>query len=105
MATGGTETALPAAEATTTENHTPTDEPWFAGSTERYKARVWEDLRNLFQQDELTDVMLAAEGQSIPCHRVLLAAASKFFHGKFVTNPESLEHNLLDIEDIDFDTL
>ncbi len=86
-------------------NKTLTEEPWSSASGEMYKARVWKDLRNLFQQDELTDVMLAAEGQSIPCHRVLLAAASKFFHGKFVVNPESLEHNLLDIEDIDFDTL
>ncbi len=49
--------------------------------------------------------MLAAEGQSIPCHKVLLAAASKFFHGKFVVNPESLEHNLLDVEGIEFQTL
>ncbi len=72
---------------------------------EEYKARVWEDLRTLYQKDHLTDIMLAADGRSIPCHRVLLAAASQFFHDKFVTNPESLDHNLLDIEGIDFDTL
>ncbi len=72
---------------------------------EVYRSRVWEDLRNLFQHDHLTDVMLAAEGRSIPCHKVLLAAASKFFYDKFITNPESLEHNILDIDDIDFDTL
>ncbi len=72
---------------------------------EVYRSRVWEDLRELFQQEHLTDVMLAAEGQSIHCHKVLLAAASKFFHDKFITNPEKLEHNILDIEDIDFDTL
>ncbi len=72
---------------------------------EAYKARVWEDLRTLFQQDHLTDIMLAADGQSIPCHRVLLAAASEFFRDKLVTNPESVQHNLLDIERIDFDTL
>ncbi len=59
----------------------------------------------MFQQDHLTDVMLAAEGRSIPCHKMLLAAASKFFRDKFITNPESLEHNILDIDDIDFDTL
>ncbi len=87
------------------ETSTSPQEVWSPGSAEMYKARVWEDLRDLFQQDELTDVMLAAEGQSIPCHRVLLAAASKFFHDKFVVKPESLDHNLLDIEDIDFDTL
>ncbi len=36
---------------------------------------------------------------------MLLAAASKFFSDKFITNPESLEHNILDIDGIDFDTL
>ncbi len=72
---------------------------------EVYRSRVWEDLRNLFRQDHLTDVMLAAEGQSIPCHKVLLAAASKFFYDKFITNPESLDHNILSIDDIEFDTL
>ncbi len=86
-----------------TTTHTRTS-PWSAAG-EVYRSRVWQDLRSLFQEDELTDVMLAAEGQSIPCHRVLLAAASKFFHWKFVTHPESLDHNLLDIEDVDFDTL
>ena len=104
MASGGTESGVLSAAAADAVNTSP-QEVWSPGSAEMYKARVWEDLRDLFQQDELTDVMLAAEGQSIPCHRVLLAAASKFFHGKFVVNPESLDHNLLDIEDIDFDTL
>ena len=106
MATGGREITKPAtAKDAPPGNKISPKEPWATASGEMYKARVWEDLRNLFQQDELTDVMLAAEGQSIPCHRVLLAAASKFFHDKFVVNPESLEHNLLDIEDVDFDTL
>ncbi len=80
-------------------------EVWSSASGEMYRSRVWEDLRSLFQQDQLTDVMLAADGQSIPCHKVLLAASSKFFHDKFITNPESLEHNLLDIEGVDIDTL
>ncbi len=106
MASGGKRPRLSAVdEDATIETNTSPQEVWSPGSGEMYKARVWEDLRDLFQQDELTDVMLAAEGQSIPCHRVLLAAASKFFHDKFVVNPESLDHNLLDIAGIDFDTL
>ncbi len=97
---------MPAAgEHTTHKRSRTSEEPWCSTAGERYKARVWEDIRNLFQQDELTDVMLAAEGRSIPCHRVLLAAASKFFHDKFGVHPESVDHNLLDIEGIEFDTL
>ncbi len=106
MSTGGLNSPLPGAGGDTTGNGTSSpEEPWTTRAGDKYKARVWEDLRNLFQQNELTDVMLSAEGQSIPCHRVLLAAASKFFHDKFVIHPESLEHNLLDIEGIDFETL
>ncbi len=108
MATGRLNAALAAAGADIRTGDTPAPpaEPWTATAGEKYKARVWEGLRKIFQHDELTDVMLAAEGQCIPCHRVLLPAASQFFHhGNFVVHPESLEHNILDIEGIDFDIL
>ncbi len=101
MATGGIETN---ADKVLGEKSEP-EHPSTPTPGEAYRSRVWEDLRNLFQQDHLIDVMLAAEGQSIPCHKVLLAAASKFFHGKFITHPEALEHNILDIDGIGFDTL
>ena len=106
MATGGLTTALFAAGGDiTAENTTQPEEPWSSTAGEKYKARVWENLRHLFQKDKLTDVILPADRHSIPCHMVLLAAASTFFHDKFVPHSESLEHNLLDIEGIDFDTL
>ncbi len=106
MATGGTGTDdLLSPGNTSVEGTGSQPEVWSSASGEVYRSRVWEDLRGLFQQDQLTDVMLAADGQSIPCHKVLLAASSKFFHDKFITNPESMEHNLLDIEGVDIDTL
>ncbi len=106
MATGGTEpdTTTTCPTGSTDEHKQPTfTSPATPG--EVYRSRVWEDLRKLFKEDLLTDVMLAADGRSIPCHKVLLAAASKFFHDKFITNPESLEHNILEIDDLEFDTL
>ncbi len=106
MATGGiepdTNTTCPVGS---TDEHKQQTFIAHAGPGEVYRSRVWEDLRNLFKEDLLTDVMLATESRSIPCHNVLLAAASKFFHEKFITSTESLEHNILDIEGIDFDTL
>ncbi len=108
MATGGLAAELNGSGGnTTTDNRTSPEEPWSTVAADVYKARVWEDLRKLFQQGKLTDVMLpgTGSGQSIPCHRVLLAAASTFFYEKFVVHPESFEHNLLNIEGIDFDTL
>ncbi len=83
-----------------TENEPPLTLPW-----NLYNTRVLDDMRNLFQQEILTDVMVAVNGQSIACHKVLLAAASRFFYLKFVTSPESLDHNLLEVEDVDFETL
>ncbi len=61
-------------------------------------------MGKLFQQEQLTDVMIFAEGQSIACHKFLLAASSPYFHGKFVTE-DVLDNNLLEIENISFDTL
>ncbi len=102
----GVDTMLPAArEDKATKRKTSPEQPWSSAAGVTYRERVWKDLRCFFQQDELTDVMLVADGQSIPCHKVLLAASSRFFYDKFVVNQESLEHNLLDIEHVDFDTL
>ncbi len=106
MATGGQNTTLSADGGDTpTDNKTASETPWCAAAGNMYKLRVWKDLTNLSEQDHMTDVMLAADGQSIPCHRVLLAAASKFFFDKFEVHPESVEHNLLVIKGIDYDTL
>ncbi len=101
MATGSAATGLTAAAAHT---RTEPETPWTAAG-EVYRSRLWQDIRNIFQQDEPADVMLAVEGQSIPCHKMLLAAASEFLRSKFVVSPEYLEHNILDVEDIDFETL
>ncbi len=109
MATGGLTTALPAADgATTTDSDASPEAPWSSTAGAEYKARIWEDFQDLFQEDHLTDVILIADGKSIPCHRVLLAAASKFFRDMFVassTNPRPLESNLIYIEGVDFDIL
>ncbi len=103
MATGGIETNANEVLGEKSEPEHPSTPSPTPG--EAYRSRVWEDLGNLFQQDHLTDVVLAAEGQSIPCHKVLLAAASKFFNDKFITHPEALEHNILNVDGIGFDTL
>ncbi len=106
MATGGENTALSADGGDVpTDNKAVSETPWCGDAGDRYKLRVWEDLKHMSQHDQMTDVMLVADGKSIACHRLLLAAASKFFFDKFEVHPESVEHNLLDVEGIDFDTL
>ncbi len=70
-----------------------------------YQARVWKGMGKLFQQETLSDVMLMAEGRSIPCHKFLLAASSEYFHNRLAGGFDCVDHNLLEIEGISFQTL
>ncbi len=73
-----------------------------------YLSHLASRLDILCKKDKLTDVMLVAEGRSIPCHKVVLAAASDFFQRSLISGDnESGEviHNLLEIENIEFATL
>ncbi len=70
-----------------------------------YRPRTWGEIGKLFQQETLSDVMLMAEGQSIPCHKFLLASASEYFYNRFVVEIETDNHNLLEIEGISFNAL
>ncbi len=70
-----------------------------------YQSLVFKEMGKLFQYERLSDIMLMAEGQSIPCHKFLLASASEYFYRKLVKEGESLNNNLLEVEDISFPTL
>ncbi len=77
-----------------------------AGVTDStYQSRVFTSIGDIFQQDKLTDLMLMAEGQSIPCHKILLAGASEYFRTKFTSETNTLENQLLEIEDLSCQTL
>ncbi len=70
-----------------------------------YRPQTWNGMGKLFQQETLSDVMLMAEGQSIPCHKFLLASASEYFYNRLVVETETANHNLIEIEGISFNTL
>ncbi len=70
-----------------------------------YAHRVLDNMKMFFQKEHFADVTLAAEGQSIPCHKLLLSAASEFFREKFVTNTDPQNQSLLDIDGMEFDIL
>ncbi len=74
-------------------------------SDSTYRPHAWSGMAKLFQQETLSDVMLMAEGQSIPCHKFLLAAASDYFYNKLVVDAEAVNGGLLEIEGISFTTL
>ncbi len=68
-----------------------------------YRPKTWSGMGKLFQQETMSDVMLMAEGQSVPCHKFLLAAASEYFHNRLVGEDET--GNLLEIEGVTFNAL
>ncbi len=70
-----------------------------------YRPHTWAGMAKLFQLETLSDVMLMAEGQSIPCQKFLLAAAPDYFYNKLVVNTEAVNDSLLEIEGISFTTL
>ncbi len=70
-----------------------------------YRPRTWSAMGKLFQEETLSDVMLMAEGQSIPCHKFLLAAGSQYFYSRFVVQTETSNSNLLEIEGVTFNAL
>ncbi len=84
----------------------PEDEFGSGTMDSTYQPQTWGKMGKLFQQETLSDVMLMAEGQSIPCHKFLLAAASEYFYDKLVAASDAVGgHNLVEIEGISFHTL
>ncbi len=72
-----------------------------------YQSNFFKGIGQIFQNEQFSDIMLMAEGQSIPCHRMVLAAASEYFHRMITASMEGEgeNHNLLEIEGIKFHTL
>lgn len=51
-----------------------------------------DNFRELYTQNELTDIIIVADGQKIRAHRVCLAVCSKYFRNLFTTmNVNQLE--------------
>ncbi len=70
-----------------------------------YLTQTRNRMKEFFQQETLSDVMLMAEGQSIPCHRLPLAAASEYFYNKVAVDNNALNYNLVEIEGVSFNAL
>ncbi len=87
----------------------PVEEFGSGVSDSNYWPQVSVALGEIFQQEKLNDITLMAEGQSLPCHKVLLAASSEYFRGIFTaesSTPESkLNNYLLEVEGISFAVL
>ncbi len=109
MASRGRKGAQRKANVKTTPTVQMTEEQYNASRqaiVERYQARLLKGIQKLFKPDKLTDVVLVAEGQTIPCHKVMLAAASEYFRDKFIAKAAELKDpGRLEMENMDFLTL
>lgn len=63
---------------------------------------------DMFEKDQITDMTLVAEGQSLPCHKVVLASGSPYFKDAFLeanAKSEDLNNDSLELKDLKFDAL
>ncbi|XP_065205290.1 speckle-type POZ protein-like isoform X2 [Planococcus citri] len=65
------------------------------------KCNFFENFVSLFENQELTDVIISANGKDYPAHKTVLAARSPVFLAMFKHNTKENQLNRIDIEDID----
>ncbi|XP_014678911.1 PREDICTED: kelch-like protein diablo isoform X1 [Priapulus caudatus] len=61
----------------------PESQESFLFKEEIHSAQVLSGLNNLRQSESFCDVTLCVDGQDFPCHRILLASVSAYFHAMF----------------------
>ncbi len=62
---------------------------------------VWKDLRKIVETSQLTDFTLRAKDSTeVHCHKLVLAANSKFFKGMFEVSEDVEDENELVFSDI-----
>jgi len=73
-------------------------------SWESYPTAASNTVRNLYSDQDFTDVTIACEGEKqVKAHRVILSASSSFLHSILVEN--SNEHPVLCLTEVTFDLL
>ena len=73
-------------------------------SWDSYPTAASNTVRNLYSDQDFTDVTIACEGEKqVKAHKVILSASSSFLHNILVENPH--EHPLLCLTGVRFDQL
>jgi len=73
-------------------------------SWDSYHTAASNTVRNLYSDQDFTDVTIACEGEKqVQAHKVILSASSSFLHSILVENPN--EHPLLCLTGVRFDLL
>lgn len=49
----------------------------------KHSLKLIDEINKMKEMDELTDVILIAEGVSFPCHRLILSVFSPYFKAMF----------------------
>lgn len=67
--------------------------------------RLPEDLEELFNSQDLSDVTICANGKEFKAHKAILAARSPMFRGMFSHDMKETKLNRVDVPDVDADVL
>ncbi|KAH8018743.1 hypothetical protein HPB51_011375 [Rhipicephalus microplus] len=67
--------------------------------------RLSDDLGDLFESEDISDVILRVNGRELRAHKTILAARSPIFKAMFKHDVEEKKQNRVDITDIDHEVL
>ncbi|XP_062987401.1 kelch-like protein 17 [Elgaria multicarinata webbii] len=70
-----------------------------------HETYLCQGLKQLYESQQLCDVILGVEGRSFPCHRMLLASVSPYFRDIFVNSSLESQNGEIQLKDMAASTL
>lgn len=72
---------------------------------ESHSSAFLQEMNSLYQDEILTDVTLRVDGESIPCHKVVLAATSVYFKAMFTMGLSESLQDEVDLNEVEFEAV
>ncbi len=66
---------------------------------------IFNGMADQWEKGDLCDIQLEAEGQTLRCHRNILAASSPYFHSMFIGNFKESKQKKVNLKGVNFDAL
>lgn len=72
---------------------------------EMHAGNFLKEMNLLYEDDLLKDITLCVQGQSLSCHKVVLAAASPYFKAMFTLDLNESKQSHIELHEIDFESV
>ncbi len=74
-------------------------------NNQKYSEQFFIELRKYFIQNQFTDVKINCNNEEILCHKIVLAAFSKYFYAMFTSNLLETQTNTVNMDNVDINAL